>query len=193
MAVRGELHFSKRRKKINFQLIREIFEWIFEIVLVIMMAYLLVTFFASRTHVVGSSMEPTLYADDNIWVNQFCYIISNPKQGDVVTFLPNGNEKSHYYVRRIVAVPGDTVQIKGGKLYVNGEVYETDLETEEIADAGVAEEEITLKEQEYFLLGDNRNNSEDSRYANIGNVKKEDIVGKVWFRFSSLRSFGFVK
>jgi signal peptidase I len=118
--------------------------------------------------------------------------VTNPKSGDVIVFLPNGNEKSHYYVKRVVAVPGDTVLIEGGILYVNGEKYEEEIDVDRMDDAGVASEEITLGADEYFVLGDNRNNSEDSRFANIGNIRKDYIIGKAWFIISPFRSIGFI-
>ena len=106
--------------------------------------------------------------------------------------LPNGNEKSHYYIKRVIAVPGDTLQIKNGEVYVNGELFAEDVDVAQMEDAGLAAEEVTLGEDEYFVLGDNRNNSEDSRYANIGNIKKEYIIGKVWFRVTPFKDFGFL-
>ncbi len=112
------------------------------------------------------------------------YHVSSPKTGDVVVFLPNGNEKSHYYVKRIVGVPGDTLCVKKGILYVNGsavEEYFNDI----IAEPGLLENELTLEADEYFVIGDNCNNSEDSRSANIGSVKKEYIIGKAWFKMAS--------
>lgn len=101
--------------------------------------------------------------------------------------------KSLYYVRRVVAVPGDTVQIKDGALYVNDELYKESTDVASMEDAGLASDPIELEKDEYFVLGDNRNNSEDSRYANIGNVKRDYIIGKAWFRFSGLGSFGTIK
>ncbi len=109
-----------------------------------------------------------------------------------MVFLPNGNEKAHYYVKRVIGVPGDTVQIKDGAVYVNGELFEEKVETAAILDAELASEKIVLEEDEYFVLGDNRNNSEDSRYANIGNVKKEYMIGKAWFIVSPYQKFGFI-
>ena len=106
------------------------------------------------------------------------------KANDIIVFLPNGNEKSHYYVKRVVAVPGDTVLIKDGALYVNDKLFDEEVEVASMEDAGLAAEEITLGADEFFVLGDNRNNSEDSRYANIGNIKKEHIIGKAWFRMA---------
>ena len=149
-------------------------------------------FFGCRTTVVGNAMNDTLTNEEQILVNRFVYNVSSPKQGDVIAFLPNGNEQSHYYVRRVVACPGDTVQIKDGKVYVNGEVYQEKIMVASIEDAGVASEEIKLGDDEYFVLGDNRNVSEDSRSADIGNVKKSDIYGKAWFVAYPWDNFGFV-
>ncbi len=190
---RAGLNFRRQRKKINLPLVREVLSWIVEIVVVIGLAYVLVSFFGIRTNVVGQAMEQTLENDDDILVNKFAYIISKPKQGDVIVFLPNGNKKSHYYVRRVVAVPGDTVQIKDGALYVNDELYKESTDVASMEDAGIASDAIKLGKDEYFVLGDNRNNSEDSRYANIGNVKRDYIIGKAWFRFSGFGSFGTIK
>mgnify|MGYP002472889087 FL=1 len=173
-------------------LFKEVMSWVIECAIVIFIAYTLVTFFGCRTTVVGNAMNDTLTNEEQILVNRFIYNVSSPKQGDVIAFLPNGNEKSHYYVRRVIACPGDTIQIKEGVVYVNGEAYQEKITVASIEDAGVASEEIKLGDDEYFVLGDNRNNSEDSRLANIGNVKKSYIIGKAWFYFKSIGNMGFI-
>lgn len=193
MRRRGGLNFSKQRKKFNMPLFKEILSWIFEIALVIVIAYTLVSFFGFRTSVVGNAMTPTLENEEQVMVNRFVYLFTGPKSGDIVVFRPNGNEKSHYYVRRVVAGPGDTVLIKDGAVYVNGELYEEATEVASIVDAGLAEEELLLGTDEYFVLGDNRNNSEDSRMANIGNIKKEYMIGKAWFHYAGIGNMGFLK
>lgn len=172
--------------------VKEIFVWTAEILITLMIAFTFVYFIGLRTSVVGQSMAPTLNGGDEILVNRFIYKITDPKQNDIIVFLPNGNEKSHYYVKRVVAVPGDTVQIKNGAVYVNGELFSEEVDVAAIEDAGLAAEEMTLGADEYFVLGDNRNNSEDSRFANIGNIKKEYIIGKAWFRAAPFSEFGFI-
>lgn len=190
MRRRDGLSFGRRRRKFNVPLFKEIMSWIVEIVIVLFVAFVIIYFFGLRTSVVGQAMSKTLSNGDNILINRFVYIVGDPKQDDVVVFLPNGNEKSHYYVRRVVGLPGDKVQIKDGAVYVNGELYKEQVDVAAIEDAGVASEEIELGDDEYFVLGDNRNNSEDSRYANIGNVKEEYIAGKAWFRISPIGKMG---
>lgn len=108
--------------------------------------------FGIRTNVVGQAMEQTLENDDNILVNRFAYIMSKPKAGDVIVFLPNGNNKSHYYVRRVVAVPGDTVQIKDGALYVNDELYKESTDVASMEDAGLASDPIELERTSILYL-----------------------------------------
>ena len=164
-----------------------------EIAIILVIAFVFVYFIGMRTSVVGQSMTKTLENGDSILVNRFIYKVTNPKANDVIVFLPNGNEKSHYYVKRVIGVPGDTVQMKDGTVYINGTEFEEKVDVAAMEEAGLAGDAITLQENEYFVLGDNRNNSEDSRYANIGNIKKEYIIGKAWFVISTNSRFGFIK
>ena len=192
MAKIKGLSFYRRRKKVSTSLIKEILSWIFGIVAAVFIAGVTVWFFGMTTNVVGISMEPTLENGQKILVNRFIYTLSSPKRGDVVIFLPNGNENAHYYVKRVVAVPGDKIKIENYTLFVNGE--ESTLVTEKILDGGIAENEFTLKMGEYFCIGDNPNNSEDSRSANIGPVKMDDIIGEAWFKMSlGKNKMGFIK
>ena len=192
MAKIKGLSFYKKKKKISSAAVREVFVWIFGILTSIFIAGVLVYFLGMTTNVVGVSMEPTLYNEQKIFINRFLYVVSSPDTGDVVVFLPNGNENAHYYVKRVVAVPGDKVVVQNGVFYVNG--IESPWVTVKLTDPGIAENEITLNSGEYFCIGDNPGNSEDSRSANIGPVQETDILGKAWFRASceELR-MGFIK
>lgn len=187
------LNFYREKKKINIGLLKEIAVWIVEILLTIAAAIIMVSFFGFRVSVIGPSMSPTLESGEKVLVNRFVYKLFDPKQNDLIVFQPNGNEKSHYYVKRVIALPGDTVQIKDGKIYVNGELLIENVETEKIENAMMAENEIVVGEDEYFVLGDNRNNSEDSRYASIGNVKKDHITGQAWMVVYPFDRIGLLK
>lgn len=188
------LTFYKKKKKISTNLLKEIFGWVFGIFASIFLAFVVVYCVGMTTSVIGVSMEPSLYNGQTIFINRFVYRLASPDRGDVVVFLPNGNQNSHYYIKRVVGIPGDNIQIKGGRLFINGEDTEDPEVFEKMADAGIAENEIRLGSGEFFVLGDNRNNSEDSRSANIGVVKEEDIIGKAWFHLSSEEDeLGFIK
>ena len=191
MRRRG-LQFNRWHIKINMNTLLEVISWIFGLIVVIFVALVLVFFFGIQTKVIGLSMEPNLKNGQTIFVNRFIYMVTKPKKDDVVVFLPNGNRNSHHYVKRVVGIPGDTVQISSGKLYVNGEIGED--EVDKIAESGLAENEIKLGENEYFVLGDNRNNSEDSRSAKIRNVKSNTIIRKAWLHLGTEDDgIGFVK
>lgn len=192
MRRKSGLHFGHKKKKVNIPIIKEILIWMIEIGIVLGIAFVFVYYIGLRTSVVGQSMMPALKNRQEILINRFIYLVTDPKPNDIVVFLPNGNEKSHYYVKRVIGVPGDTVQIIDGAVYVNGKPFEEKTEMAAILDAELAEDEILLEEDEYFVLGDNRNNSEDSRYANIGNIKKEHIIGKAWFIVHPHKDFGFL-
>ena len=189
---RSGLNFGRRKRKINMAVVKEVLVWTVEILLTLAVSFTFVYFIGLRTSVVGQSMADTLNGGDEILVNRFVYKVTNPRPNDIIVFLPNGNTKSHYYVKRVVAVPGDTVLIEDGVLYVNGEMFDEEIEVASMEDGGLASEEVTLGADEFFVLGDNRNNSEDSRYANIGNIKKEYIIGKAWFRVAPWGELGFL-
>lgn len=187
------LSFYREKKKINIGLLKEIAVWIVEILLTIAAAIIMVSFFGFRVSVIGPSMSPTLENGEKVLVNRFVYKLFDPKQNDLIVFQPNGNEKSHYYVKRVIALPGDTVQIKDGKVYVNGELLAESVETEKIENAMMAENEIVVGEDEYFVLGDNRNASKDSRSSEVGMVKEDQIMGRAWLRVLPWETFGLIQ
>ena len=182
----------RRRKKINVSAIQKAVLWIGEAALAFAIGCVLVWYFGYSLSNVGQSMEPTIYSGDTVLVNRLVYLVTDPDYGDLIVFKPNGNENSPYYIKRVVGVPGDTVTIESGRVFVNGELLDEDIITESMEDAGLAEEGVTLGEGEYFVLGDNRNNSEDSRSADIGNVSIDDILGQAWFIISPRERFGFL-
>ena len=180
---KNTLTFHQKKKIITPGLIREILSWITITIFAIAIAFGFVFAFGMQVKVIGDSMEPSQYNGQTVLVNRLVYMLFSPKQGDVVVFLPNGNANTHYYVKRVVATPGDKVQIIDGSLYINGALFEDDDEKyDKMEDAGIASNEIKLGSGEFFVLGDNRNSSEDSRSANIGLVKTNMLIGKVWFK-----------
>lgn len=190
---RKGLNFYQKRKKISASAVREVFSWAAGIFIAVFLAFMVTYFVGLRTNMIGVSMEPSLTNGQGILVNRFSYKLFSPKAGDVVVFLPNGNQNAHYYVKRVVAVPGQTVLIENGILYVDGKAYGDDS-MDLISSAGIAENEISLGNDEYFVLGDNFNSSEDSRSANIGAIHKSTIVGRAWFHFgNSNEGWGLVK
>ena len=173
--------------------VKEIFSTIFYILLVLFGTWVLITFVGQRTSVSGSSMEPTLHHGNQLILDKLSYHFSEPERFDIIVF-PFQYEEKTYYVKRIIGLPGETVQIDlSGNIYINGEILEEDYGLEPINFPGLAQEPITLGEDEYFVLGDNRNNSSDSRDPSVGNIKRDDIMGKAWVRIWPLNKFGVLK
>lgn len=190
--MKKRIQFGKEKKQIDYDLIRTVGIWAFKIILVCLLALVIVFYFGRQVKNSGDSMRPAVLDGDIVLVNRMIYDASKPKRGDIIVFKPNGNENARSYIKRIIGLPGETVQIKDGEIYVDGEKLEEKYETTAIEDAGTASEEITLDGDEYFVLGDNRRNSEDSRMADIGNVKRSEIEGKAWFVLSTKGNFGFI-
>ena len=194
MRRRG-LSFYRKKKKINPALIKRLIIWIFGIMISVFVAFAIVYCVGIKTSVIGDSMNPTLNNGQEIYINRIVYNFFSPDRGDVVVFSPSSNQNTHYYVKRIIGLPGETIQIKNGRIYINDKLFEENSDIYDlIENPGIAENEIVLGKKEYFVLGDNRNNSEDSRNANIGVIKRKDILGKAWFHMASENEgMGFIK
>lgn len=155
--------------------------------------YLLIHYVGQRTQVQGSSMEPMLTNGDNLIVDKISYRFRDPERFDIIVF-PFQYEDNVFYIKRIIGLPGETVRIDDeGNIYINGEILEEHYGKEVIQNPGRAREEITLADDEYFVMGDNRNNSSDSRDPSVAEVKREDIVGRAWLRIWPFKEFGFIK
>lgn len=191
LRFRSGLNFRRKRVRIQGERVRFYGIWIGEIIVVVLLAFVLTKGLGMRVVCSGESMETTVPENASLWVNRIVYKVSAPKSGDVIAFLPRGNANASYSVKRVVGVPGDTLVIQNGKLYVNEKVVPLRGDQPYIKEEGRAASEITLGEDEFFVLGDNVNNSEDSRYETVGNVKRGEIYGKVWF-ITSLHGFGSV-
>ena len=160
------------------KIIKEIIVWLLLIVLTITASYFITTNVFVKTAVAGVSMEPTLMEGQVVIVNKIEYYLKSPKRNDVIVYKQSNREHSYYEIKRVIGLPGETVKIKNGIIYINDEVLKEKIKTETIENAGLAEEGIKLDDNEYFVLGDNRNDSEDSRFASVGNVLRNEILGK---------------
>ena len=143
-----------------------------------------------RTIVDGKSMMNTLKHGENLLVEKVSYHFTDPGRFDVIVFYPPGRESSDYYIKRVIGLPGETVQIKGEDIYINDEKIEENFGKDPIVDPGIAEKPIKLGDDEFFVLGDNRTVSEDSRYEEVGPVKRENIEGRAILRIYPLSEFG---
>lgn len=157
--------------------------------------WLVITFVGQRTEVEGASMENTLHNGDNLIVDKLSYRFHDPERFDIIVF-PFQFQDNTYYIKRIIGLPGETVQIMDdGSIYINGEKLEENYGMEVIKPEtiGRAAEPIELRDDEYFVMGDNRNNSSDSRTDMVGNIKRENIIGKAWLRIWPVSDFGVLQ
>ncbi|MDE7326465.1 MAG: signal peptidase I [Lachnospiraceae bacterium] len=185
-----EIEYQKgRRRRRRRSAAAKFFIWVLQIAAVIFLAWFVINVVLEKTSVLGDSMEETLSDGDSIIVNKFAYLFKKPERGDVIVFKQSGSEHDYYDLKRIVGLPGETIQIKEGAVYINGQEIKEKVNCERMLIPGLAKDPFTLEEGEYFVLGDNRNNSEDSRFANVGTIVEGEIVGKAWLR---LNEFGFI-
>lgn len=157
--------------------------------------WLVITFVGQRTEVEGASMENTLHNGDNLIVDKLSYRFHDPERFDIIVF-PFQFQDNTYYIKRIIGLPGETVQIMDdGSIYINGEKLEENYGMEVIKPEtiGRAAEPIELGDDEYFVMGDNRNNSSDSRTDMVGNITRENIIGKAWLRIWPVSDFGVLR
>ena len=184
---------SEAREKLRDDRTRGIVKWVFEIIVTLVFAVLVAISAFQTVTLQESAMEPTYSVSEKFFVNRALYKVSSPKRGDVIVFKTSASDSAALHIRRVIGLPGETVQVKDGKIYINGKVYEEHGAYQDMTDGGLANSAITLESGEYFVLGDNRNNSEDSRFSDIGNISKKYIVGKVWFTVSPKNKIGFIK
>ena len=164
------------------------------LLVVLIITYLIILYVGQRTEVSGDSMEPTLSNGDNLIVDKISYRFNEPERFDRIVF-PFQYQKDTYYIKRIIGLPGETVQIdEDGNIYIDGEILEESYGREIIDEdkIGIADEPITLGDDEYFVLGDNRNYSSDSRVKEVGNIKKDQIIGKAWLRIWPFSEIEFI-
>ena len=170
--------------------LRRMIVWLVDIIVVISLAWFVVYGFGTQIRITGQSMTPELRSEDVVLMNRLSYDLGSPKRFDVVVFEREDKKPN---VKRVIGLPGETVQIKNGQIYIDDKPLEADKGLDQVSLAGLAENPVVLEEDEYFLLGDNRESSEDSRFSGIGNIKRENLIGRVWLRFQPFSRLGFVR
>lgn len=161
------------------------------LLVVLVITYVLVTFVTHRTLVHGSSMEPRLYDGDSVMTDKLTYRFKDPQRFDIISF-PYKQDPHEYLIKRIIGLPGEKIRIIDGQIYINDLILNEQYGLEITASGGIAEVPIVLGEDEYFVLGDNRNDSLDSRFKEVGMIKREEIIGKAWLQIWPLNKFGIV-
>ena len=176
------------------QKVRHTVGWVFALVVAAAFGALVAVVMFQSVTMQESSMEPTISVGEKYFMNRAIYRVSSPKRGDIIVFRTNASADAALHIRRVIGLPGETIQIVDGRILINGEAYrEQGQDVPAMANAGLAANPVTLESNEYFVLGDNRNNSEDSRYGEIGSVNKKYISGKLWFQIAPFGKLGFVK
>ena len=172
---------------------KEVFSWVRMFAIVIVVVFVLTQFIIINAKIPSGSMENTIMTHDRLIGFRFAYWFEEPQRGDIILFEYPVDE-TQIYIKRVIGLPGDTVQIKKGKVYINGKKLKSDIYgiTKYIDEPGIAEEPLELGKDEYFCLGDNRPVSYDSRYEEVGSVHRSEIIGKVWIRIWPLTKFGKV-
>ena len=174
-------------------ILKEVLDWVVFFVILIGLTFLINIYVGQRTYISGPSMQPTLHDGDNLIVDKISYRFTDPKRYDIIVF-PYRYQDDIFYIKRIIGLPGETVQIINGYVYINGELREDEVYGAEVMeDAGIASEPITLGEDEYFVLGDNRNHSSDSRDPNVGVLHRDELIGRAWVRIWPLDQIGVIR
>ena len=175
----------------NKSRIKEILSWLLYLIVIVGITFFIITFVGQRTKVSGHSMENTLQDGDNLIVEKVSYRFRDPKRFEIVVF-PYRQQPDVFYIKRIIGLPGETIQIQDGDIYINGEKLEEDFGKEIIVEPGMAYLPLTLGDDEYFVMGDNRNNSADSRVKDVGPIHRDEFVGRAFMRIWPLNKIGVI-
>jgi len=177
--------------RIGNPFLRGLVEWALTIGLALLLALVIRTFLFRVTRVTGYSMEPSLSHGDVLILNRFSYLFLSPRVGDIVAF-PYPENPSEFFIKRVIAVSGDVVDMQDSQFSVNGILLNDDFSDTPVLSHGTIGFPRTVEEGRFFVLGDNRNGSKDSRYASVGTIAGSDMLGRVFVRVWPLASFGRV-
>ena len=175
---------EKQRRKLNV---------LMQFGVVLLLAAMTAFVFFGSVTIQENSMSPTLVTGDRVFVNRAAYMIGSIHRGDIIAYRNSSEVDAGIHVKRVIGLPGETIQIRDGLILIDGKTYIESNDFPNISSAGIAENGVKLASNEYFVLGDNRNNSEDSRFTDVGNIAKSSIIGKVWFIGGPVGNMGFVK
>ncbi len=187
---------KERRKRRSF--FSYLLEFIIYVTLAVFCVYIVPKYIIQRTEVDGNSMEDTLHHKDSLLIDKISYRFHSPERYDIIVFYPEGRNVEKFYVKRIYGLPGETIQIKENDIYINDKKIDDPYAKDAMTDYGIAAEPYTLGSDEYFVLGDHRSVSKDSRYTSDspekgpGPVKFENISGKAILRIWPLSAFGSI-
>lgn len=150
-------------------------------------------FVVQHVRVEGTSMVPTLVDDQHLLIEKLSYRFKDIERFDIVVFRPYYNEKDIFYVKRVIGLPGETVQIKDNTIFIDGKPLEENYSEDFYTDGKMATKKMQLGDNDYFVLGDNRDVSKDSREKDIGLLNRKSIIGRAWFGIYPLDTIGLIK
>lgn len=180
------------KRRVRREKNRRILMLLLQLMVVLLLSAACAFVFFGSVMIQENSMNPTLESGDRVFVNRAAYLVTGVRRGDVIAYRSSNEIDAGIHVKRVIALPGETIQIKDGLILINGKTYIENKEFPNISKPGIAEDGVKLGSDQYFVLGDNRNNSEDSRFADVGNIKKRQIYGSVWFIGQPFSRTGFV-
>jgi len=183
---------GKKKKRFRlFRLLKGLIKTGAFILIVLVITYFISTYVVKRTVVHNVSMQNTLTEGDNLLMDKISYRFRKPDRFEIICFKNEGERDG--LIKRVIGLPGETVHIIDGHIFINDRELEDCEGPSEASDAGLAAFGVTLGADEYFVLGDNRAESIDSRSEKVGNVKFEDIIGRAVFRIYPFDKIGFIK
>ena len=184
--------FDLEERRFSKQFILKLLITLVEAVIVVFLAFAITRYGLEKMTVSGEYMSPTLKSGDCVLVNKLSYRLHKIHRNDVVVVKQTGSEHSYFTLERVIGLPGEKVQIQEGQVYINGKKLKEKLDFPLMDNGGLAEDAFTLEKGQYFVLGDNRNECEDSRNATVGNISRKSIVGKAWIRMNSFTFVGMI-